>query len=189
MNKIKWKSLFLVIMFSASFLVLKAAPGEQFGNTVNVGGGAGYYSYANQTSPVIHADFEFGLLRNFTLGPSVSFFAYRNGYYVGNPVDGDRHYYYEAVVPVGVKGTYYFDELLQAGEQWDFYAATTVGYAFTKSRWDHGYDGDRDVFHGARPFIMDVHIGAEFHLNPKLGVYADLSTSCATIGFSFHLLK
>ena len=50
------------------------------------------------------------------------------------------------VIPVGVKGTYYFDQLLGAGSKWDFYLSGSLGFAIVRSTWDDGYYGDRKYY-------------------------------------------
>lgn len=156
------------------------------GKTLNIGIGLGYYRYVGHSMPVVHADYEFDLLKNFTLAPFISFYTYRNDYYYGNPHDGNRYYYHETVIPVGVKGTYYFDELLEAGNNWDFYLAGSLGFAIAFSYWDDNYTGDRNVYNGASPLFLDIHIGTEYHVNNRLGVFLDLSSGVSTIGLAIH---
>jgi hypothetical protein len=161
---------------------------EKFGNTLNLGIGIGYYGYINQNTPVLHADFEFDVVRNLTIAPSISFYSYQNHYYWGNPQKPYRDYSYrQTVVPVGVKVTYYFDELLKAGNKWDFYAAGSAGVAIRKTVWESGYDGDVRVDHSSSNLFIDVHAGAEFHMNRKLGLFLDLSTGVSTFGLAIHI--
>src|SRR5690606_28822986 len=136
------------------------------------------YGYINRNVPVLHADIEFDVANNFTLAPSISFFSYRNTYYWGNNKNPYKYYNYsQTIVPVGVKGTYYFDKLLLANSKWDFYAAATLGFAIIKSTWDEGYYGDRIIYRnsyrGSSPVFFDVHIGTEYHFNKKLGMFLD----------------
>ncbi|MBN1339280.1 MAG: hypothetical protein JXA03_08150, partial [Bacteroidales bacterium] len=124
---------------------------------------------------------------SFTLAPFISFYSYRRDYYYGNPHDNNRYYYHETVILGGVKGTYYFDDLLNANPKWDFYLAGSLGFAFSNSRWDDGYEGDKDYYNSARPLFLDLHIGSEYHFNDKLGAFLDLSTGVSTIGLAIHL--
>src|ERR1041384_4443675 len=92
---------------------------ERFGRTLNLGVGAGgyggYYSYVGHPLPVFNINFELDVARNFTLAPSISFYSYTEEHYWGNKNYPDRWYTHNVtVVPVGLKGTYYFDELLKA---------------------------------------------------------------------------
>lgn len=159
---------------------------EQYGKSLNlglgIGGHSGFSRYANRTLPVITANYEIDVVTNFTIAPFISFYSYSNNYFWSN-----RDYYYrETVIPVGVKGTFYFDEFLDAGSKWDFYAASSIGFAIVSSRWEDGYDGNRNYFNDRIPVIIDIHLGAEYHISSKLGVYLDLSSGFSTLGISFH---
>jgi hypothetical protein len=164
---------------------------EKFGNTLNlglgIGGYSGYYGYVGHDMPVFHADYEFDVVKNFTLAPFISFYSYRDGYYWGNHDNPYRFYYYhETVVPIGVKGTYYFNQLLHANTKWDFYLAGSLGFAIVHSYWDNGYDGDRNYYRNASPLFLDLHIGTEYHISKKIGVFLDISTGVSTIGIAIH---
>jgi len=160
--------------------------GEEFGHTLNlglgIGGYSGYYGYIGRTLPVFHIDYEFGVANNFTLAPFISFYSYRNRY----QWDHNYYYYHETVIPIGVKGTYYFDQLLQANAKWDFYLAGSLGYAIVNSSWDSGYYGDQNYYRNGRPLFLDVHLGTEYHINNKVGIFLDLSTGVSTIGLAIH---
>ncbi|WP_317898090.1 hypothetical protein [Aurantibacillus circumpalustris] len=161
---------------------------EKFGNTLNLGIGIGYYGYINQNTPVLHADFEFDVIKNLTVAPSISFYTYENYYYWGGPKNAYRDYRYrQTVIPVGVKVTYYFDELLKASNRWDFYAAGSAGVAIRSTVWESGYYGDTKINHSNSNVYADIHIGAEFHMTKKLGLFLDLSTGVSTFGLAVHL--
>jgi hypothetical protein len=166
----------------------EAAPPEKYGKTLNAGVGIGYYGYIGHATPVLHADFEFDVARNLTIAPFITAYSYHNTYYWGNPHYAYKDYSYrETVVPVGVKGTYYFDQLLKAGTPWDFYLAGSVGFAFRKTTWENGYYGETNVVHSSGGLFLDAHIGSEYHMNQKLGLFLDLSTGISTFGLSIHL--
>lgn len=164
------------------------ASAEKYGKTLNLGLGIGYYGYVGHSMPVVHADFEFDVARNFTLAPFVSFYTYKNYYYWGsNSHYPYRNYYYhQTVIPIGLKATYYFDQLLKAGPKWDFYLAGSVGFAYRKTTWESGYYGTTTVNEGTGPLYLDLHIGSEYHLNNKAGLFLDLSTGVSTIGLAVH---
>jgi hypothetical protein len=185
-TKTRFISFFLLMVLGTNLTAKEAASGERFGKTLNLGLGIGYYGYVGYPMPVVHVDYEFGVFKNFTLAPSVSFYSYRNDYYYGGPNNGKNYYYHETVIPVGVKGTYYFDELLKASPKWDFYLANSLGFSIINSYWDGGYGGDRNVYHGANPFYFDFHIGTEYHFKNRIGVFLDLSTGVSTVGLSIH---
>lgn len=174
-----------------TLLHLESRAQENFGNTLNlglgVGGYSGYYGYVGRSLPVLHINYEFDVARNFTLAPFASFYTYTNRYNWGDNNNPSRNYNYrETVIPIGVKGTYYFDELLSATKDWDFYAAGSLGFAIVKSRWDDGYNGDADYFKRGRSLFLDIHVGAEYHINERLGIFLDLSSGVSTLGLAIY---
>jgi hypothetical protein len=113
---------FFQLIFSTNPLAAQSdRHNEQFGNTLNLGLGIGYYGYITKSTPAFHADYEFQVANNFTLAPFITFYTFQNSYYWGNPNYPYRNYSYrQSVIPIGVKATYYFDKLLEAGNKWDF---------------------------------------------------------------------
>ncbi|MFA6924812.1 MAG: hypothetical protein WC223_11240 [Bacteroidales bacterium] len=193
MKKLIIISLFFLSVLSFNISAQEATSTEKFGNTLNlglgIGGYSGYYGYIGHSLPVFHADYEFGVANNFTLAPFINFYSYSNRYYWGNNHDNypyKYYYYHETVIPIGAKGTYYFDKLLNANSKWDFYLAGSLGFAIVSSRWDNGYYGDRNYYHNANPLFLDIHIGTEYHLNNSLGLFLDLSSGVSTIGLAIH---
>ncbi len=165
---------------------------ENFGKALNVGAGIGYYGYVGHAMPVLDVNYEMQVARNFTLAPFTGIYTYRNNFYWGNPKlpandpSYRRYYYRETVIPIGVKGAFYFDQLFKANPSWDLYAAASAGFRIRSVIWDDGYEGDRFAYTNVRPFRTDAHIGAEYHLNSATGIYLDLSTGVSTFGFAFH---
>lgn len=153
-----------------------------YGGTLNLGLGLGgyygYYGYYNQALPVFHINYEFDVANSFTLAPFLSFSSYREGPY------GNGYYYHETIIPIGVKGTYYFDQILNANPDWDFYLAGSLGYAIRTRTWDNGYVGEK--ISERSPVFLDLHIGTEYHLSSKLGIFLDLSTGVSTVGLALH---
>src|SRR5665647_1459907 len=166
--------LILVIAFLANHSY--AQHGERYGHTLNVGLGLGYYGYVYHSTPVINLNYEFDVARNFTLAPFITFFSYS---------DGDN-YYRQTVVPIGVKGSYYFDQLLHADSKWDFYGAGSLGFAIIKTSWESAYSGPKNDNIGASSLYLDLHIGSEYHFNNKIGAFLDLSTGVSTIGIAIY---
>lgn len=170
-------------------LTFKSSAQEKYDHTLNLGLGIGYYGYTNRSMPVLHANYELGVGRNFTLAPFISLYSYSNEYYWGN---GNKNYpykyysYRETVIPIGVKGTYYFDDLLKANSKWDFYLAASLGFAIRSVTWDSDYYGDRYAYHSSSGVYLDLHIGSEYHINNKLGIFLDLSTGSSSVGLAIH---
>ena len=178
--------LFLLMVAGTNLPAQRTGYSEKHGKTLNlglgVGGYAGYYGYVGHSLPVFHINYEFDVARNFTLAPFVSFSTYRNGYYWHD----NNYYYHETMIPIGIKGTYYFDQLLDASPNWDFYLAGSLGFAIVNSSWDSGYNGDVNYYHHPNPLFLDLHIGTEYHLNHKFGIFLDISTGVSTIGLAIH---
>lgn len=164
----------VILVISQTGFGQRKIGGEKYGNTLNLGLGIGYYGYVDNNVPVVHLNYEFGVAKDFTLAPFITFYSYH------------RKDYRQTVVPIGVKGTYYFDEILKADKKWDFYLAGSLGAAIISTRWD---DGRRRTFNdneGPGRLYLDLHIGTEYHFNNKIGAFLDLSTGVSTIGLSFH---
>jgi hypothetical protein len=176
-------SALLITLLSAT---VKSQDPEKFGNTLNLGVGIGYYGYG--TAPAFSMNYEFDLFRNFTLAPFVTVSSYKSYRYWGDRDYPYRDYYYrETTIPVGAKGSYYFDELFNAGPKWDFYAAASIGVAFRTTTWEAGYQGDKEVRHYSSPLYGNLHIGSEVHLNSSIGLFLDLSTGLSTFGLAIHM--
>ncbi len=164
----------------------KGIPGS-YGNTLNLGIGLGYYGFANNTLPIFQLNYELTAAKNFTIAPFIGFYNYRKDNYWGNNNTPYRNYYYqETVMPIGVKGSYYFDEILSANSKWDFYLAGSLGFAFVKRTWETGYNGDRDYYRNTSSVYLDLHIGTEFHINRSVGLFLELSTGVSSIGLAVH---
>lgn len=155
--------------------------GERHSGALNLGlgiggynGHYGYYGEVGHSLPVINVNYELGVARNFTLAPFISLYSY-----------SDEHYT-AIVAPVGVKGTFYLDEALNAGSKWDFYLAGSLGVSLVSTTWDDQYNGDRSYYHSAHPLYLDFHVGTEYHISNQIGLFLDLSTGVSTIGLAFH---
>ncbi|HWY13201.1 MAG TPA: hypothetical protein VN026_17825 [Bacteroidia bacterium] len=198
MKKLILTSLVLIALSASSVnaqensTVKEKPAAEKYGKTLNFGMGIGYYGYVGQPVPVGTINYEFDVAKNLTLAPFVGIYSYQRYYYWGNPDKpfGDpsyrRYSYRETAVPVGVKGTYYFDQLFHANAKWDFYAAGSIGFVFRSRTWESGYYGDQYVYKTASPLYLDAHIGAEYHITQKTGIFLDLSTGVSTFGFAIH---
>jgi hypothetical protein len=171
--------LVLLLIAGTNLFAQRSTHSEKYGNTLNlglgIGGYSGYYGHVGHTLPVFDINYEFSAARNFTLAPFVTFYTYRN----------DNDHYRETIIPVGVKGTYYFDQVVNANSNWDFYLAGSLGFAIINSSWDAGYSGET-YYHNVSPLFLDLHLGTEYHLSSRLGIFLDLSTGVSTIGLAIH---
>lgn len=188
MKTITFISLFFFTIAGTTVFAQEPTTMEKYGNVLNLGIGVGYYGYVGHSMPVLHADYEFQVANNFTLAPFVTVYSYQNYYYWGNPNYPYRNYSYrETVIPIGVKGSYYFDQILNAGPKWDFYLAASLGFAIRHTTWENGYYGETAVRNGSSGLYLDGHLGTEYHLNNKMGLFLDLSTGISTFGLAIHM--
>lgn len=173
-------SILLTFLFAVSGLFAQRSDNsENHGNALNlgigVGGYSGYYHYVGRTLPVIGANYEISVAPNLTIAPFVTFYTYRNE---------DKHYR-ESIIPLGLKGTFYLDRLINANSDWDFYLAGSAGFAIIRSYWDDGYSGNT-YYHNVSPLFLDVHAGTEYHLSKDVGFFLDISSGVSTLGIAFH---
>lgn len=177
----------LLYLLNINSIAQEVSTSEKFGKTINVGLGIGYYGYGNGVLPAFHANFEFDVAKNFTLAPFITFLSYQNNYYWGNPNHPYRNYsYQQTIVPMGVKASYYFDQLLKAGPKWDFYFAGSLGFIIRKTSWENEYNGDRNVVQSQSALYLDIHIGTEYHINNRVGLFLDISSGISTFGLAIH---
>lgn len=187
MKKLVSKSLFILLVIGMNVSAQERPIAEKYGNTLNLGAGIGYYGYVTQPFPMGTINYEFDIAKNVTLAPFIGASGYQQSYYWGDKETPYRNYYYRTVVvPVGVKGTYYFDQLFHANSKWDFYVAASAGFAFRKSTWENGYYGNRTVSSNTSPLYLNAHIGSEYHITNKAGIFLDLSTGVSTFGLAIH---
>lgn len=150
---------------------------EKYGKTFNIGigSGIGNYGYAFYATPAVYLDYEFDIIRTLTLAPFVTLYHYKNDFYQ------------ERVIPVGLKATCYFDQIVKAHARWDFYLASSLGFAFRELVWKNGFTPEPNTHYGPGALYLVLSIGSEYHINKKLGAYIDLSNGISTTGLSIHL--
>jgi hypothetical protein len=171
----------------SSFTAQEISPSEKYGNTLNAGMGCGYFAYIGYATSVFHLDFEIALDKNLTIAPSLMIYSYQKSILWGDQDHLTRNYNYgETVLPMGIKVTYYFDQLLKAGLKWDFYSSGTLGFILRSTKWERGYKGQININPGTGPLYIDFHLGSEYHLTKVMGIYLDVSLNVATFGTSIH---
>lgn len=159
---------------------------ELYGHSFNAGLGPGYPGRWLLPAPYFSVNYEFDVARNFTLAPFAGFSSYRSD---PNYIKGVPYYYRASILPMGVKGTYYFDDLLNASSKWDFYAGASLGYALVHLSWDSFYPGDEKSLPGITPLYLQLHAGAEYHINHKAGLFLDVSTGGSLAGIAIHGMR
>jgi hypothetical protein len=168
-----------IVLIALVLWTAKSNAQEKFGNALNLGLGFGYYGV---NGPAFHLNYEFDVFRNFTLAPFVTFQTRRESY---NRAGFNETYYRQTYIPIGLKGSYYFDELFDAGEKWDFWAAASLGFAIRKTTWENG-DGSGTDISDPSPVYGNLHIGTEVHLSEAVGLFLDMSTGISTFGLGIH---
>lgn len=139
----------------------KASANEDiFGSHFNLGLGLGYYGYVENALPAVVFNYEFDVASNVTVAPFIGFYSYSS------------NSHRETVIPIGAKGYYYFDKLLNAESKWDFYGAASLGFSMSSVT-------------SNSPLYIDIHIGSRYHLNEKMSLFLDLSSRASTIGITF----
>jgi hypothetical protein len=160
---------------------------EKYGNTLNVGLGIGYYGYIGHSLPVLHLNYEMDVINNLTLAPFVTGYSYERYQFWGSPNNPYRNYYFrQNVMVLGLKGTYYFDNLLRAGSKWDFYLGGSLGFALRSTSWESAYNGERTVSQGINPVNLHGHIGVEHHFTNKIGLALDVSSGISSFCLAIH---
>ena len=90
---------------------------------------------------------------------------------------------------MNIRGSYHLNELIDAPDEWDFYAGVSAGFYF----WRHKYTDVFNTIHrnsGGRPNI-GIHAGARYFVNENIAINAELGGGSAlsggTIGVTFIL--
>lgn len=160
---------------------------ELFGKTINAGIGLAYYNVVGGVVPVARVNYEIDVAENITIAPFVSYFAHHQFAYPDKNNPLYRHYYRESIMPVGVTGMYYFDDVLKANDKWDFYAGLSLGAQIMRKAWENGYNGASTIAQRSVGFYWDGHLGFEFHLSYRIGFVVDVSRGISTAGVAVHL--
>src|SRR5437868_7668020 len=121
------KIIIITSLLAAGFLNSQLKSQEKY-SALNVGVGFGFYSVG--PAPAVMLNYEVDIFKNATIAPFIGFSTYksRTNYFNSNNPFGSSYGYRETSIPIGGKFHYYFDELFNAGEKWDFYAAASLGY-------------------------------------------------------------
>jgi hypothetical protein len=99
--------------------------------------------------------------------------------------------YRHTITGLNARGSYHFNELLDAPSEWDFYAGASLGYYI----WNTKYDGPGSSFSysgsGSGGFNIGAHVGATYFFNERLGATLELGGGSVlaggTIGVTFLL--
>lgn len=145
------------------------------------------FGFTNWGLPLF-ARYEQAVVDNITVGGSLSFQS-KTGLY-GNLLGNDSDWKNNIVILDG-RGSYHFNELLNATDEWDFYAGASLGYTF----WNTKYKGTGNSIYsnsGNGSFHIGSHVGARYFFSDKLGGNAETFYYTSrivgvTIGITFLL--
>jgi outer membrane immunogenic protein len=131
----------------------------------------------------LFARYEHPVADNVTVGGTLSFQTKTDTY----GTEKWRNTYYG----INARGSYHFNELLDASDEWDFYAGASLGYFF----WNGKYEGTAGSYtytgSGANTFGIGAHVGARYFVKENLGINLEFGGGSAfaagTIGVTFLL--
>ena len=95
------------------------------------------------------------------------------------------------ITGINARGSYHFNELLNAPSDWDFYAGASLGYYI----WNTKYDGSGSSYvyngSGSGGLGLSGHVGARYFVKDNLGITLELGggsvLSGGTLGVTFIL--
>ncbi len=169
------------LLFLAFILPLIGHSQESYGKTANLGLGLGYGWYRSSL-PIIHFNYEFNAAKNLTLAPFVTLIHY--GY--TQKWNGKKYKYRSTTIPIGVKASYYFDEIFSLDPKFDIYLGAMIGFNLYSARWDDDDYNGPDYDRRTSSLYWDLNFGVEYHINERIGLLLDLSTGISTFGIAIH---
>lgn len=171
-NKI-FVSVFILFFMVTTSSFAQFNPYSENTKMVTVGIGASFYGIP------VYLRYEQPIIDNVSIGGSLSYQS-RTRY------DGYYDWKHTNVGIVG-RGSYHFNELLNATDEWDFYAGVSLGYYFE----NHKYDGiGNPIYRGSGYGGFDIgpHVGARYFVTDNIGLNAEMVASSnygGTIGVTF----
>ena len=185
------KKILILLFLVASFFTVKAQS-DMLNVGVGIGNGSfGIYSgsrglrgYNSRiTLPTIGLSYEHWIRDAITLGGYVSFnrTVYRNR---------DFNYYKNSYNNMwfGVRGAYYFDDLIGMSTDFDLYAGAALGFVYSTNRQISQFD-DPVLRSNGLYGVAGLFIGGRYHIAESVSLYSELGivASWITIGATFML--
>lgn len=148
-----------------SFAQLAIDKGTKF---INLGIGVGGYGYYTGGGIGLNASADFGVYKNITVGGVVGYKSYGSvGAYNYHSFD------------IGARGSYHFNELLSLStDKADLYAGIGLSY------YSFSYGGYLDNYGSV---YLPIHLGGRYFFSEKLGGFAELGSSLATLKLGLTL--
>ena len=175
-NKISIFAFVLFVMFSANSYA-QYNPYSDGSSLFTVGVGASSWGIP------LFVRYEKAVADNITAGGSLSFQSKGETY--GN------NKWKHTIVGLNARGSYHFNELLEAPDEWDFYGGMSLGYYF----WDTKYDGAGASYSysgsGSGGLGIGLHLGARYFIKDNMGINLELGGGSVlaggTVGVTFLL--
>lgn len=170
MKKIHFSILLVLGLLAGtqSFAQLAIDKGTKF---INVGVGLGGYGYYTGGGGVgLNAAADFGVTKNITVGGVIGYRSY-----------GSVSTYKYNSFDIGARGSYHFNELLNLStDKADLYAG--IGLSYFSFSYGGAFDSYGTVY-------VPIHLGGRYFFSDKVGGFAELGSSLATLklGITFKL--
>ncbi|MCK8495684.1 MULTISPECIES: hypothetical protein [Spirosoma] len=168
MKKFHFSFLFVIalLLSTQSFAQLAIDKGTKF---INLGIGVGGYGYYSGGGGIgLNAAADFGVAPNITVGGVVGYRSY-----------GSVASYNYNSFDIGARGSYHFNQLLNlTTDKADLYAGLGLSY------FSFSYGGFADNY---GTVYVPVHVGGRYFFSEKLGAFAELGSSLATLKLGLTL--
>ncbi|QKZ11818.1 hypothetical protein [Spirosoma sp. KUDC1026] len=161
---------FLLVASTQSFAQMAIDKGTKF---VNLGIGVGGYGYYTGGGGIgLNAGLDFGIAPNITVGALAGYRSY------GSIAAINSTYRYSSF-DIGARGSYHFNELLSlANDKIDLYAGLGISY------FSFSYGGFADTY---GTVYVPIHVGGRYLFSERLGAFAELNSSLATLKLGLTL--
>ncbi|ADB41285.1 hypothetical protein [Spirosoma linguale] len=170
MKKINFSILLILGLLAGtqSFAQLAVDKGTKF---LNLGIGVGGYGYFNGSGLGLNAGLDVGIIKNITVGGIAGFRGYGDGV---------------SSFDIGARGSYHFNELLNLStDKADLYAG--IGISYYRLSYGDTYIRSIGLSDSYSTVYTPIHIGGRYFFSDKLGGFAELGSSLATLKLGLTL--
>jgi hypothetical protein len=128
----------------------------------------------------VYAGVDFGLGKYWTIGPEVSYRAYREFY------NKDYEYLY-SIVSFSFNGNYHFNKVFKLPKEWDIYAGGTAGFFAWSNNWKWIGEGNEPIGYDPRypkrsGIGFGLQVGARYFISKNFGFNFEISGGTLTGG-------
>ncbi|KAA9354811.1 MULTISPECIES: hypothetical protein [Larkinella] len=116
------------------------------------------------------ASFEVGVTDEISVGAQVDFYTWSYS-----------SYWRYTFVPIGVRGSYHVNELLNLGnDKLDLYAGVGIGYRISSYKYDGPGGSIYSDSYGSGAFF-NLHLGGRYYFKPNIGAFAEVGYGVAPL--------